>query len=290
LRNSQFPNRLLRFLATVKPTSDLHRRSTFQPRLPINHRLASAIFLRLCLPTQRPTLIDRQILRLAFRSPSNLRWRPTFRPAFQPAFDLRLRPTFRLNLCTDLRLAPPADPPACLPTRLRLAPSIRLPAQPSSRLPACAFVQPSGSAFEPNFRLSSSADPFGAAFRLICSLRRRPTFQPCLTNQTSDTGCCISGSASRSGLRLASSTNLSAWPLNSTSDSPTVESLRRCLPVNLQLAPPINLPALPDGPNLRFLGVASLAPLPANPRLASRFNLRLPSGQSPTCVGDQPSG
>jgi len=121
----------LRFLATVKPTSDLHRRSTFQPRLPINHRLASAIFLRLCLPTQRPTLADRQILRLAFSLPSNLRWRPTFRPAFQPTFDLRRRPTFRPNLRINLRLAPLANPLVCLPTRLRLAPSIRLPAQPS---------------------------------------------------------------------------------------------------------------------------------------------------------------
>lgn len=60
------------------------------------------------------------------------------------------------------------------------------------------MVQPSSSACEPNFRLSSSADPFGAAFRPTCSLHRRSTFQPCLTDQTSDTGCCISGSASRS--------------------------------------------------------------------------------------------
>jgi len=78
-----------------------------------------------------PTLIDRQTLRLAFRSTSNLRWRPTLRPAFQPTFDLRLRPTFRPSLCIDLRLAPLADPPACLPTNLWLAPSTNLPDRPS---------------------------------------------------------------------------------------------------------------------------------------------------------------
>jgi len=124
----------LRFPATVKPTSDLHRRSTFQPRLPIDLRLASSIHLRLCLPTQPPSLIDCQILRLAFRSPSNLRWRLIFGPAFQPTFDLRLRPTFRPSLCTDRRLAPPADPrPAFqLTSSLRLRSIFR----PTFRLPS----------------------------------------------------------------------------------------------------------------------------------------------------------
>jgi len=125
-------------------------------------------------------------------------------PAFQPTFDLRLRPTFRPSLCTDLRLAPPADPrPAFqltsslrlrsvfrlnLPAYLQLAPSIRLPVPPSNL---------TSDSHRP-------ADPFGAALQPTCSLRYRSTFRPCLTDQTYDSGCCISGSASRpiSDLRL----------------------------------------------------------------------------------------
>jgi hypothetical protein len=54
-----------------------------------------------------------------------------FWPAFRPTFDLRLQPTFQPSLRIDPRLAPPADPRACLPINLQLAPSINLPAQPS---------------------------------------------------------------------------------------------------------------------------------------------------------------
>jgi len=128
LRNSQFPNRRFVFWlpSSQSPicTGDQPFSLAFQSTL----RLASAIFLRLCLPTQLPTLADRQTLRLAFRSTSNVRWRSIFRPAFQPAFDLRLRLTFRPSLCIDPRLAPLADPTACLPTNLQLAPSTDLPA------------------------------------------------------------------------------------------------------------------------------------------------------------------
>jgi len=71
-------NRLLRLPATVRSTTGLHRRSTLRPRLPINLRLASSIDLQRRLPTQPPTLIGCQILRLALRSISSLRFRPTF--------------------------------------------------------------------------------------------------------------------------------------------------------------------------------------------------------------------
>jgi len=93
-------------------------------------RLASAISLRLCLPTQLPTLIDCQTVRLAISSTSNLRWRSNLRPAFQPTIDLRLRLAFWLNLRINLRPAPPADPSVCLPTHLQLAPLTCLPANP----------------------------------------------------------------------------------------------------------------------------------------------------------------
>lgn len=159
---------------------------------------------RLCLPTQPPTLVGiRSADQPSSQSPTCVGYQPSG-PAFRLIFDLRLRSTFRLRLPIGPRPSPPADPPACPPTDPQLAPSINLPAQPSSRSPACAFVRPSGSAFEPNLRLSSAADPFGAALRPTGDLRHRPTFRPCLTDQTSDTGCCISGSAFRpiSDLRL----------------------------------------------------------------------------------------
>jgi hypothetical protein len=54
----------------------------------------------------------------------------SFSPAFQPIFNLRLRLTFLLRLPIDLRPSPLVDLPACLLTRLRLAPLSNLPAQP----------------------------------------------------------------------------------------------------------------------------------------------------------------
>jgi len=161
--------------------SDLRRRpisgSAFQPKL--------------------PTLADCQTLRLAFRLPSNLRWRPNLQPAFQPAFDLRLRPTFQPSLCTDLQLALLADPqPAFQPTsslRLRSVFQLNLPASLQLAPSICLPVPPSN----PTSDSHRPADPFGAALQPTCSLRRRSTFRPCLTDQTYDSGCRISGSASR---------------------------------------------------------------------------------------------
>jgi len=174
--------------------------------------------------------------------------RPSTRVSGQPSSPA-LAPT------CDLRRLPIL--PACLPTRLQLAPSIRLPVPPS--------------------KLTSDShrplDPFGAAFQPTCSLRRLPTFQPCLTNPDVRLRLLHLRLCFPACLRLASSTCLSAWPLNSTSDSAVARSLRRCRLANLRLAPPVNLPALPGGPNLRFPGVASLAPL---------------AGQSLTRVSDQP--
>jgi len=81
-------------------------------------------------------------------------------------------------------------------------------------------------------------------------------------------------------------------PLNSTPCSSTVESLRRCPPVNLRLASPIDLPALPDEPNLRLLGCrisGAAFRLTIDLRLRSAF--QLPSGQnSSACASARPSG
>jgi hypothetical protein len=138
----------LSFLATVRPTPDLHRRSTVQPRLPTRLRLAPPANLRLCLPTQPPTLIGCQVLQLALQPVSSLRLQPAvplnfladpstrvsvsalslafrFRlrlapPAVPPArrsSDLEARalwPFVRLRLPTGFQLAPSADPPALL--------------------------------------------------------------------------------------------------------------------------------------------------------------------------------
>jgi len=65
----------------------------------------------------------------------------------------------------------------CLPRNLQLAPSIPLPARPSSQPPACAFDQPFGPAFKPNLRLSSVAVSVCSAFRSLSSLRLRSIFQ-----------------------------------------------------------------------------------------------------------------
>jgi len=119
----------LPFGLAFRSISDFHRRSIF----------------RRCLPTQPPTLIGCQILRAGPSvdlqlSPSTSLLGPTFRSTF----DLRLRSTFRLRLCIDLRLAPPADPPACLPANLQLSLSTNLPAPPLYRPATFAACRSSG--------------------------------------------------------------------------------------------------------------------------------------------------
>jgi len=79
---AQFPNRRFVFWLPSDKSPICTGNLPFSLAFQLTLRLSSAISLRLCLPTQLPTLADRQILRLAFRSTSNLRWRPTFRPAF----------------------------------------------------------------------------------------------------------------------------------------------------------------------------------------------------------------
>jgi len=176
---------------------------------------------------------------------------------------LRLQSTFQLRLPTGLRPSPHADHPACLPTHLQLAPSANRPAQLSRLLPACAFRQRSGSAFKPNLRLSSAAvfawrcplvpprpsplinrpalpatttsdshrslHPW-AAFVLLCDLRRRFAFQPCLRIQPSTPRVlCPFGAAFRfpCDLRRRSTFQPSLWtqpPTRRLPCSPAVRS------------------------------------------------------------------
>jgi len=179
LRNSQYPNRRFVFwLPSSQPpicTGDQPFSLAFQSTL----RLASAIFLRLCLPThyrplptvrsfdlpsdQPPTCVGDQPSGPPFSQPStrvsgqlsgptfastcDLRRLPIFRSAFRPISSLRLRVIFRLNLPADFRLAPSFNlpvPPSNLTSDSHrpLIPS----ALPSSQPAACAANQPSSPA------------------------------------------------------------------------------------------------------------------------------------------------
>jgi len=110
-------------------------------------RLAPPADLRLCLPTQPPTLIGCQILWPAFRSVSSLRLQPILQPSF-PA---------------NLQLASPTDFPAPPSNRPATVATCRSSGLPSDSSPACAFAESSSSAF-----------PFTSGLRLL------PTFQLCL--------------------------------------------------------------------------------------------------------------
>jgi len=201
----------------------------------------------------------------------------SFSPAFQPIFNLRLRLTFQLRLPIDPRPSPPVDLPACLPTRLKLAPLPNLPAQLSRSRPACAFCQRSSSAFKPNLRLSSAAVfawrcplvdmrpsplihrpalpanatsdshrslyPYGdllAALRLAL-----PVNHPaCLRIQPSTTRLlCPFGAAFRLTCDSRRMINLPAQPVDPTSDSSTAVFSSGAFQLILRLASPINLPA-----------------------------------------------
>jgi len=271
-------NRRCVFRLPFGQPSSLHRRSSVQPRLPIDP----------------PTCIGYPIsgsafqlnLRLSsaarfFGQPSNRSPACAFNgsssPAFQSTFDSRLRLTFRLRPPIDLRPSPHADLPAYLPINLQLAPSANLPAQLSRSRPACAFCQRSGSAFKPNLRLSSAA-----VFAWRCPLvymRPSPLINlPALpATTTSDShrslypfGCLPAN------LRLAPPINLPASPADPTFNSSSAVPLRRCLPAYLRLAPPINLPAQPvdptsDSSTAVFSGGAFR--LTFNLRLGSTFRL-----------------
>jgi len=141
------------FLIGVAPSdycpssSGLHRRPAVQPRLPICPQLAPPADFRLCLPTQPPTLIVRQLL-----------W-----PALQSISSLRLPPTFLPSLPANLRLASPINLPAPPSNRPATVATCRSSSLPSNQPPACAFRQSSSS-----------------AFLLTSSSRLLPTFQLCL--------------------------------------------------------------------------------------------------------------
>jgi len=197
--------------------------------------------------------------------------------AFRPTCDLRRLPTFPPCLPINLRLASPIDLPAfpsdptsdfhrllhlrlCLPANLRLAPPINLPASPSDPSPAFAFDRPSGSAFQPCFRLASSAWPssltlnstsvssgaasFGAALRSTSSLRLRSAFRPCLRTQPPTPRSLHLRPNLLTDLRLASPISLPA-PIHSTFGL-RLRSNFGCLPIDLPLSLRIDLPAPPS--------------------------------------------
>lgn len=205
----------------------MHRRPTFQPRLPdrsptcVGNPSSGSAFL--------PTSDSHQLLDPGSPAdqPPTCVGNQSSGSAFRSTFDLRLRSTLQLRLRIDLRLSPPTDPSA----------------MPSDRPPACAFDQSSsstfqltlglasldqssGSAFEPNlqlvtvaassdlvfalalsFRLGSTLD---CAFCLASSLRLPPNFQPHLRTQPPTfIGCCVRQRYLPIDLQLSSS-NLSS--------------------------------------------------------------------------------
>jgi len=239
-------------------------------------------------------------LALAARSlrrcpPANLRLSPSINlPALPrgPTFDLHrlLRPSALPSSQRPARAFDRPSSPACDPAsnshRLPYRPALR-----SSQPATCAACQPFRPALGPTrglrrrsiFQLFRPTQPptfigcciSGSAFRSSCDLRRRSTFQP--HRQTH--------------LQLSPSINPPDLPSSllptcvfRLAFQPHLELnlrllgcciLRRCPPVNLQLAPLADLLALPADPT-------SGSPVVASP--AS------PSSRSSTCVSDQPSG
>jgi hypothetical protein len=170
------------FSLAFRLTSDLRRRSISGSAFQLNLRFSSTV-RSFDLPSgQPPTCVGDQPSGLPSSQPSTCVSGQPSGPTFASTCDLRRLPILRPGLPTDLQLAPSINLPAHPPADFQLAPSFNLPVPPSN--------------------LTSDShrplNPFGAAFQLTCGLHRRSTFQPCLTDQRSDTGCRISGSASRS--------------------------------------------------------------------------------------------
>ena len=117
--------------------------------------------------------------------------------------------------------------------------------------------------------------PFGFVFRLTSDFHRRSFFRRCLPTQPPTLiGCCILRRCRPVHLRLASPINLPALPADPTSDSYRLLHLRLRLPSNLRLAPSTSLPALPSNSTLDSSTVASLRRCrPAHLRLAPPINL-----------------
>jgi len=219
---------LLSFLATVQLTSDLHRRSTVQPRLPIccslrrlpisgsafqlNLQLSSAarfsgwrpLDLQLAPSTYRPAqpsgrpstrVSDHPQTRLSI----NLRLAPpaNLQPAFRLTSSSRPRSVFRLRFPADLQLAPSTDPPAlAFEPNLRLSSAAASLASPSCQPSACASSQPSSWCLPTGFRLAPS-----------------PTFQPCLRTVLRLAPLTDSGLRLRADFQLAPSIDLPAHRL-----------------------------------------------------------------------------
>jgi hypothetical protein len=166
----------LRLPATFQPTSSLHRRSTFQPRFPIDLRLSSTIHLfalpsnstsdshrmsdpsvnlpiRLQLapstslpaqPSSQPlTRVSDQPFGSAFVSACDSRRLPILRPTFQPTSSLRLRSVFSQTFRPIFRLASPINRPVPPSYRPATCAACRSSSLPSNGLPACAFRQSS---------------------------------------------------------------------------------------------------------------------------------------------------
>ena len=171
---------------------------------------------RPCPRTQPPACTGCRIVRLIL--PLDLRLAsPTDLPALPLELNLRLSSAVVLlqsDRPIDLRLAPPIDRPACPSNSTsglhRLS---HRPAHPSNLPSTCVAGQPSGPVF-----------------------RTQP---PTLVGRR------ISGSSSPADLRLAPPTDPLVPPSNSTSGFHRRPHLRPGLPIDPQLAPPIDLPALP---------------------------------------------
>jgi len=216
------------FGAALRPTSGSRLRSTFRPCLWTNLRPSSAA----------------ASLGGALQPTSGLRLRSTFRPC------LRTQPPTLIG-CRIVR--------RCVPANLRLAPPANLSALPSDQSAACVADRSSGFSVRPDLRLSSAAaspalpsgqpatcaadQPSSLTFRPISSFRLRSTLRLCLPALLPT---CV--------FRLAFQPHLE---LNLRLIGCCI--LRRCPPVNLQLAPSISLPALPADPTSDSPVVASPA-------------------------------
>jgi len=154
----------LRLPAAFQSTSSLHRRSTFQPRIPIDLRLSSAIYLpalpsnstsdshrlsdpsvslpiRLQLapstslpaqPSSQPsTRVSDQLSGSSFVSTCDLRRLPILQTAFQLTSSLHLPSIFQLTYKPNLRLSSAVAFSSCLRIDQRLASPTDSPASPS---------------------------------------------------------------------------------------------------------------------------------------------------------------
>jgi len=223
-------------------------------------------------------------------------------PALLPTAGLRRRPTLRPRLRTrpsGSRRLP--RPPAGLCANRRLASPISLPAlptNPASGSPRLLRLRPGfrsiyglrrRSALGPAFELSVlrwtfdlrrlpsavRCHPEARPFRLTSGLRRRSTLLLRLRNSTPTLPAVASPASLPINLRLAPPIDLPAAPSKSASGSHRLPHPRLGLPVDLRLAPPIDLPAPPselNPPTLHRWLHLRLGPL-TDPRLSPLIDL-----------------